>query len=298
MNQNTTKNPPGRAGVPYETVVAAAEAIVAIGGRATLRKIRDSLGTGSLGTIQKHLTKWQESHRPAAVNDVDLSPELRRAILGEMNREVAIARSETNAELADAKGARDELAEEVEHKLSEIEQLTAQVAELENSVATQGGTIDELRAGAATGVERERVLADRTETLARDLARAEVRLEQMPALEKTVADIRVQLDVERKHRNTAELEAAGLAATIATQNKVIDELHAGALAGVERERAITDRASAAVLALEKMVAEVRMQLDAEREQRHTAVREAAVLAAKLAAAESLAEVLANQKPAS
>lgn len=291
----SAKNSSGRTGVPYESVVAAAESIVAIGGRPTLRKVRDSIGTGSLGTIQKHLTMWAESRRPAAVNDVDLSPELRRAILSEINREVAVARSETNAELADAKGSRDELAEEVERRLSEIEELTAQVVDLENNVATQGGVVDELRAGIAAGAERERAMTERIEMLARDLARAEVRLEQMPSLEKLMADIRAQLDVERKHRNTAELEAASLAASIATQNKVIDELHASALAGVERERAVTDQAKMAVLDLEKMVAAVRTQLDVEREQRYTAVREAAVLTAKLSAAEDKATFLANKK---
>lgn len=175
-------------------------------------------------TIQKHLKQWKEGYQLVAVTDADLSPGLRRAILSEIAHEVAAARSDVSMELEEAKDVQGLLGDELEKRILEVEQLTGQVAELENSVATMGGAIEELRAGAAAAVERERVLTGRAETLARDLARAEVTLEQVPAMKQAVTDTQAQLEVERELRHTAEREAAVFAAKLAAAESLAETL--------------------------------------------------------------------------
>ena len=225
MTKTTAKILPGPTGVSYEDVVTAANTLVARGERASFRKVRESLGgTGSLTTIQKHLKQWKEGCQLVAVTDADLSPGLRRAILSEIAHEVAAARSDISAELDEAKDVQGLLGDELEKRTSEVEQLTGQVAELENSVATMAGAIEELRAGAAAAIERERVLTGRAEALTRDLARAEIVLEQMPAIKQAATDTQAQLEAERELRHKAERDAAVLAAKLAAAEGLAETL--------------------------------------------------------------------------
>lgn len=225
MTKNIAKTSPGPNGISYEDVATAAEALIASGARASFRKVREALGgTGSLTTIQKHLKQWKEGYQPVVVADVDLSPVLHRAIVTEMAQVAASARSEVAMELAEVEDARNLLTEELEKRLPEIEHLTGQVWELENSVAALGGVIEELRAGAAAGAERERVLTGKAETLARELARAEVLLEQVPAMRQAVADTQAQLEAEREQRHSAVREAAVLAAKLVAAEGLAETL--------------------------------------------------------------------------
>jgi uncharacterized coiled-coil protein SlyX len=194
------RNSPGRTGVSYEDVAAAAEAFVAAGDRPTLRKVRDKLGTGSLGTIQKHLSTWQASRVPVEIPRVALSAGLTEALLDEIARHLQAAKEESSLELGEARAARDELAEELERK----------VGQLESTVASQEGTIAQLRADAAA-------MAKRIAQVTRELGRAELKLEQVGPLKDTVVDLQGRLQAEQQARQAAEHQAALLTQASAQQ---------------------------------------------------------------------------------
>jgi colicin import membrane protein len=200
---------PGRTGVTYEEVIAAAEAIRIDGGRPTLRRVRDSLGTGSLGTIQKHLATWQEGRQDTEAPRVSLSPELHSLLVSEIGRNVVAARAEAVLELTEVKAARDDLAEELER----------QGGELETAVATHAGTIVQLRADAALSMQR-------IEALNRDLARAGLRLEQLEPLQATITLIQEKVKAEHKLRLAAELKVVQLENSAAQQRAGSHQLEA------------------------------------------------------------------------
>lgn len=124
MNNAAAPKTSGRQGVSYENIVAAAENIVAAGGKPTLRGIRKHLGTGSLGTIQQHLKAWRQGRAPAAPVDASLPSSLQSSALpAEIAGQAPVARADLNERLRQVELQRDGLIEEnarLEKSLSEV----------------------------------------------------------------------------------------------------------------------------------------------------------------------------------
>ena len=112
----------GRTGITYDQVAVVADTIAARGERPTLRGVRAELGTGSMGTIQKHLAQWQGSRRLIVTSAASLPTEIQRVILSEIERSISEARAELEGDLAATKGDRDALAEDNEQQTEQIEQ--------------------------------------------------------------------------------------------------------------------------------------------------------------------------------
>ena len=66
---------PGRPGITYEQVAAAANRLLGSGARPTSRAVRDHLGEGSLATVQRHLREWTSRRRERAASPFDIGPE-------------------------------------------------------------------------------------------------------------------------------------------------------------------------------------------------------------------------------
>lgn len=205
----------GRTGITFEQVAAVADAIAARGDRPTLRGVRAELGSGSMGTIQKHLAAWQGQRRQIVTSAATLPTEIQRVILSEIEREVDAARAELEAELAATKGDRDALADDNEAQAEQIEQQTARLDEIEATSQQQAGRIAQLESDLETAwqaTERERGVAEQARQA---LAKAELRLEALPKVEAEVERLRAALEASQARATTAEQLAAVTAEKLA-----------------------------------------------------------------------------------
>lgn len=213
---------PREASITYDQVTAIADAIKAAGGKPSPRQIRERHGSGSLGTIHKLFQQWEAGQSRQIEATLALPPALQRAILDFMTQELAAALVALEAKLLDTQQAANDLAAENERQGNHIEALETALEDLQGGKATLAGRIAQLEADLATardeaGRERQAAEAARTE-----LAKAQLRLEAMPILEKENERLQGTLDAERTARTnaerqaaTAEAKAAGLADRLA-----------------------------------------------------------------------------------
>ena len=191
-----------------EQVGAAAEAIKAAGVAPTLRAVRERLGVGSMGTINRMLQSWKDTQGRPATQEVAIPPALARAIIDHMGMEIAQAKAPLVADLAEARQATADLATENERQAKEIEDLSVQMAALAEQKAAADGRAAQLAAELAAAREevgRERRAAEEARV---EVAKAALRLEAMPRLEVDLAAAREALEAERMARVAAEQSAA------------------------------------------------------------------------------------------
>jgi colicin import membrane protein len=203
-----------RTGVTFEEVAAAAAALLANNEKATLRAVRSYLGTGSMGTITQHLTKWNQGEK--AEPTVETLPNtIQNAILCEIGRATSAARFAAEEKLASVEVDRNLLAEENEKQAALLVELEKQLFELHELFQQQKGACEQLRADLEQAKEsssQERSIADVAQ---RTIAKYELQLEAMPKLEQGIKDLRIELAEVCKARTSAEKEAAVSAATLA-----------------------------------------------------------------------------------
>ena len=201
---------PGRLGVTFDEVAAAADRITARAERPTLRGVRAELGTGSLGTIQKHLADGQAGRRQIETASVTLPTEIQRVILFEIERNVAEARSRLETELADLKSDRDTLAEETEQQASALQKAERHADEQSTEIGRQAGMIEQLQRDLTDVKEQITREREAAETARKAAALAELRLESLPKLQDEIEALRAKLENEQEVRRHAEIEAAEL----------------------------------------------------------------------------------------
>jgi chromosome segregation ATPase len=191
-----------------EQINAAADAIRAAGGKPTARAVREHIGSGSMATILKFLQAWQGGQIKPAEQGVTLPPALQRLLIDFIGQEIAGARAGIEAELVTAQTALADLITESERQASTIE-LQAQA--LDASMATQAeqagrmGQLESDLARAGDDAQQERLAAEAART---ELAKALLRLEAMPRLEREVDSLRADLADEHQARTHAEQAAA------------------------------------------------------------------------------------------
>jgi chromosome segregation ATPase len=260
MKQTT---PPGRTGISFDQVAAIADAFAQRGERPTLRSVRAELGTGSMGTVQKHLSTWQSQRRQIETASATLPAEIQRVILLEIEREIGAARTELEAELAAVKGDRDTLADDNETQASELEQQRAQIDAMEATTQQQTGRIAQMEAdlaNAGEAVARERGVAEQAR---QSLAKAELRLEALPRMEAKLERMRAALETATARAVASEQLAAVTAANLAGVETRLAE-------SGEREKTLASRlATADAAAREQSAALLAMS-----EARHRAEAEA------------------------
>jgi len=217
---------PREASITYEEVATIAETIKAAGGKPNPRQIRDRHGSGSLGTIHRLFHQWESGQGRQADAGATLPAVLQRAILDFVAHEVATARADLEAKLADAQAATNDLATENERQARHFEALENAFEALQGEKATLAGKLAQMEAdldAARDEAARERRAAETTRT---ELAKAHLRLEAIPALEKEIEHLRNAVDAERTARTDAErlsamseAKAAGLADRLADANE-------------------------------------------------------------------------------
>lgn len=246
-----------RPGLSYEQVAAAADALKAQGENVTIDRVRLHLGTGSKSTIHRYLRQWEDSRPTVAAAPVEMPPAIHAAIVEEIRRAVAETRAGLEQRLADIRAtadelaqlnedletANDELTEQLRQEKSDNQQLVGQADELHREIdrvkADSSAQVAEIREQAAGQVQEARADAQRERDAAEQarqaLARAELRLEAVPALEQQLADLRAQLEAERKARTDAEKAGAVAVAQKEAADRQADEYRTRSAAAEQRE---------------------------------------------------------------
>ncbi len=207
-----------REGITFEQVAATADALVGEGQQATIRAIRERLGTGSPNTVHKHLTAWREARPVAAATAPELPQVLTAAIAAEIERAAAQARAEIEGRLVQAQGEAAELATAGELIEAERDSLGEQVAELTRERDTLAGKAEQQAADLADQAQRIEREQQAAESARVDLATARLKIEAQAERQiEHVAEIdrlRAALEANQQARTAAEQQAAVLAAKL------------------------------------------------------------------------------------
>lgn len=197
-----------RPGITYEQVAAVAEAMVAERVKPTLTAVRERLGSGSMNTIHRHWSAWQNQQRPTPRKLSEPNSRLLAALGAELSKVAEEAAAESEAALAQALSELAAMAANGDALETERDDLAQQLLEvtterdtLAGKATEQAEEIDRLKQEAAR--QQEELAGVR-----RALAQAELRLEAVPRLENEMATVRGQLASEQALRATADKAAA------------------------------------------------------------------------------------------
>lgn len=180
--------------VTQQAVTEAAEALIVEGAEPSIVAVQARIGGGSYSTVKKCLDVWKQQRAEAATAAPDTPAEV-QAKGQEFARIVwALASREAQAE---AQQAKDEAQAEVAAVRGELAEATNEIARLEGVEASQAATIDQQAAKL-----REVELA---------LAEAQTQARRVGELEKSLADLRAELDASRKDATDKAVEAGRLA---------------------------------------------------------------------------------------
>ena len=180
--------------VTQQAVTEAAEALIVEGAEPSIVAVQARIGGGSYSTVKKFLDVWKQQRAEAATAAPETPAEV-QAKGQEFARIVwALASREAQAE---AQQAKDEAQAEVAAVRVELAEATNEIARLEGVEAAQAATIDQQAAKL-----REVELA---------LAEAQTQARRVAELEKSLADLRAELDASRKDATDKAVEAGRLA---------------------------------------------------------------------------------------
>jgi colicin import membrane protein len=237
--------------VTFENVAAAAEALIAEGSRASVRKITAKLGGGSPNSISDFLNQWKGGRPVVKAVDIQIDPRI-NAIIGEqISSAIAVASASALADKAEAEETLDMIKFSAKETQSLADSLAADLQTATVQVQTMSGQIEQLKAdaervkadaaaavdkaNAALAVERQAA-----ETARVELAKAELRLEAFPRIEAEIKQVRAELAAERQ-------AAAKELATARSLSAELHELAAVAQAKLESEVVLRKSVSAQLL---------------------------------------------------
>lgn len=217
----------GRAGITYEMVEAAANALEAERpGSATLKAVRASLGTGSPNTIHRLMKMWAENRPKATAPLVAIPDDVSRLLSTWVLQASTGARDEAEQRAMHAELDADELARAGEQLEVEREHFQAQIAALttqrDQEQATAKAHADEIKRLLAE-VDRERGLAGVAQVeAAQARLRADSQVEHLAETRARVDSLSTAIEVERTARTAAERDAAVGAAQLASTRAELD----------------------------------------------------------------------------
>lgn len=106
-----------RPGITYQNVAQAAQELLDLGERPTIKNIRARLHTGSPNTIQRHLKQWKATNPNAKLHPTKLSLEYTAALFAELNRYAKAVNTKITQQLEQAQTENKELKQQLEaHK--------------------------------------------------------------------------------------------------------------------------------------------------------------------------------------
>ena len=177
-----------RPGITYDEVIAAIDALLASGEEPTIQRIREHLGTGSPNTIHRHLVTWRASRPVEQRKAPELPAELQAALVKEIERQAAEARTD------------------VERSLVEAQKEAATLAKAGEELEELNGTLEEQNEALAAEKERQAALANERHD--------------------EIEELKINLDRERKAAEEARIQVAQGRNKIEALDKQADELRA------------------------------------------------------------------------
>ena len=177
-----------RPGITYDEVIAAIDALLASGEEPTIQRSREQLGTGSPNTIHRHLVTWRASRPVEQRKAPELPAELQAALVKEIERQAAEARTD------------------VERSLVEAQKEAATLAKAGEELEELNGTLEEQNEALAAEKERQATLANERHD--------------------EIEELKINLDRERKAAEEARIQVAQGRNKIEALDQQADELRA------------------------------------------------------------------------
>lgn len=169
--------------ITQEQVNAAADALAAAGQKITNRAVHDAVGSGSMATIVKMLQSWKAAQiRTSASIDDAIDTEVSRSISNMVARRLKEAGAELNEKVAELQNDLSSVIGECEKQAALIEAQDSELARLRALVQSQTGQIEQLTRDVAHAREQIAVEIKNRESAQIALAKAELRIESLPAL--------------------------------------------------------------------------------------------------------------------
>lgn len=208
-----------REGISYNEVAAAADKLVGEGKSATIKAVRELLGTGSPNTIHRHLATWREAQPAQQSAAYELPADLVNAFGKELARGAAAAKAHVEGELVNAQAEAADLAaagERLEVERDELAEQLAQVtSERDGFQATaleRAGEIERL----AVDLKRESESGEAARVeVAKSQLKAEANAERLTEQSAEIERLRAALETAQRGRQEAEKNEAVLTAKLA-----------------------------------------------------------------------------------
>lgn len=180
--------------VKYKDVESAIDALVADGSKVTNDSIFAKLGRGSKSTIHRHFRTWQDSQPRPQVQERKLPDAILRAIVKEFDEVEARAVTSLKTELLEVQHNADELAVAGEQLEERIAVLEAQLLEANEERAKLSAVLEH-KEDSLKRLEFEiSTLQTTIEKLTKDLAKADIRLEDYTELKSDHKKVLVKLE--------------------------------------------------------------------------------------------------------
>jgi chromosome segregation ATPase len=206
-----------RKGISYDQVVAIADSLIAENISPTTSLIRGRLGTGSTGTIHKHLKVWRERH-PRSTSAVSEMPRaISDAFYKEINRVSAESRAEVESRFVILQEEADHLAESNIALEEELDKSLEEICAMTNKITVQADSCSSLEAelkGRTEDLHFERTSVNSLQT---EVAQLRNKLELLEATVQEQSKIIAALILEKSSESTARISAEKDAAVFAAK---------------------------------------------------------------------------------
>lgn len=163
----------------YEAVAQAADQIVSRHESPTIRMVRLMIGSGSFGTIAKHLETWRQNTRESAAQATgwEISTELRTVLAQEMARHVRQRVADHETVIQKLVGDREDILAENERLERQLEALTARIEEMRTEEIRREERVMLLLAQLEEERKKGAELTTRLHEAEKTIVRLEVRIE-------------------------------------------------------------------------------------------------------------------------
>jgi chromosome segregation ATPase len=270
--------------VNFEAVATAAEELRGAGQRISVRTVTKQLGGGSPNDVLKHIREWKAGRPLVRIAETDLDSRITTAIAEQMQRVAVAAAAIAEERAADVEDDLSVLVEAQQAAEQQIETLTverdiarqraeelaSQLADVQATAERSAQAMSEQIVALRTELAGERSHQEKT---ASALARAEVRLESMPALQNEIERLRTILDASQQARQQAEQQAAVLAAKLDDSERHAGEIEIRASKAEQQAQKIITEAHAVAMKVSESAAALAGKLeDSERRSAEVEVR--------------------------
>ncbi|WP_006786756.1 DNA-binding protein [Thiorhodospira sibirica] len=110
-----------RPGITYESVAQAAQELLDLGERPTIKNVRARLHTGSPNTIHRHLKRWKATNPNAKLHPTKLSLEFTAALFAELQRYARAVNTKITQQLEQAETENNELKQQLQEQKNQHE---------------------------------------------------------------------------------------------------------------------------------------------------------------------------------